>query len=234
MANLQPRTQLHTLFETGAKPLEEDFQALINSASNFYEGTEFNTHSDVRIKKVQGCSYAQDDLAVLQQIEIIDYTFKDKITYDSRPHKKVLGQQVAQVFPQAVTTQTNVIPDIFRRAIALDGWIKLSHHGLQMNDRVRLLIEGIDPKVYTVETVQPDCFQVSPDQLAPNYGGTVFVYGREVKDFHSVDYNALSMLNISATQALTQTVNALKAEIQQLRLQLDSGENSQRPVSTQS
>ncbi len=29
---------------------------------------------------------------------------------------------------------------------------------------------------------------------------TVFVYGREVNDFHTVDYEALSMLNVSATQ----------------------------------
>jgi len=31
-----------------------------------------------------------------------------------------------------------------------------------------------------------------------------FVYGRQVSDFRSVDYDAISMLNVSATQALYQ------------------------------
>ena len=35
-----------------------------------------------------------------------------------------------------------------------------------------------------------------------DYDGDIFVYGKEVDDFRTVDYEALSMLNVSATQAL--------------------------------
>ena len=34
-------------------------------------------------------------------------------------------------------------------------------------------------------------------------GDEVFVYGREVDDFRAVDYDSLTMLNISATQELS-------------------------------
>jgi prefoldin subunit 5 len=43
-------------------------------------------------------------------------------------------------------------------------------------------------------------------------GEKVFVYGREVKDFRSVDYEAISMLNVSATQELAHRVETLTAE----------------------
>jgi ribosomal protein L29 len=42
--------------------------------------------------------------------------------------------------------------------------------------------------------------------------GAAFVFGKEVNDFHTVDYEALSTLNISATQELVKQINDLKAE----------------------
>ncbi len=39
----------------------------------------------------------------------------------------------------------------------------------------------------------------------------VFVYGREVNDFRSVDYDAIAMLNVSATQELHRRLEAQTA-----------------------
>jgi hypothetical protein len=49
--------------------------------------------------------------------------------------------------------------------------------------------------------VQPDRFRT---EFKPK-GETVFVYGREVQDFVSVDYEAIAMLNVSATQEIKRT-----------------------------
>ena len=46
--------------------------------------------------------------------------------------------------------------------------------------------------------------------------GSVFVYGREVDDFRTVDYEAISMLNVSATQELLKRIEALENENQKL------------------
>ncbi len=48
----------------------------------------------------------------------------------------------------------------------------------------------------------------------------VFVYGRQVNDFHSVDYEAISMLNVSATQELAKQLDELKAENAALKAKL--------------
>ena len=41
----------------------------------------------------------------------------------------------------------------------------------------------------------------------------IFVYGREVKDFRTVDYEAIAMLNVSATQELARKLEAKDAEV---------------------
>ncbi|MBA99988.1 MAG: hypothetical protein CMN34_03575, partial [Saprospirales bacterium] len=50
-----------------------------------------------------------------------------------------------------------------------------------------------------------------------DYEGQVFIYGKEVDDFRGVDYDALSMLNISATQELHRLIQDLQEEIQDLQ-----------------
>jgi hypothetical protein len=47
----------------------------------------------------------------------------------------------------------------------------------------------------------------------------VFVYGREVKDFRNVDYEAMAMLNVSATQELARKLAAKDGEVSKLQAQ---------------
>jgi hypothetical protein len=48
----------------------------------------------------------------------------------------------------------------------------------------------------------------------------VFVFGREVDDFRSVDYEAIAMLNISATQELHRQLEAKEQTIADLQKRL--------------
>jgi predicted RNase H-like nuclease (RuvC/YqgF family) len=49
----------------------------------------------------------------------------------------------------------------------------------------------------------------------------VFVYGKECLDLKGVDYDAIAMLNVSATQELTKKVEALEAENAKLKGEAD-------------
>ena len=53
-------------------------------------------------------------------------------------------------------------------------------------------------------------------QLEDKLDGKVFLYGHQVNDLRSVDYEAISMLNVSATQELNRTIEAQKAQIKAL------------------
>jgi hypothetical protein len=54
--------------------------------------------------------------------------------------------------------------------------------------------------------------------------GHVFVFGREVNDFRAVDYDAISMLNVSATQELAKQVEAVTKENAALKAKLAASE----------
>ncbi|MEO1435812.1 MAG: tail fiber domain-containing protein, partial [Bacteroidota bacterium] len=199
-------------------------------ASNRIAATEFNAFSDTRIKKVLGQSNPQADLATLMAIEITDYQHIDTIQHGQKWNKKVIAQQVAEVFPQAVTNNTTeVIPDIYQRASLQDGWIQLSTE-LQVGDRIKIITTNSND-IHEVTALEPGRFKVS--NLAEEDQETVFVFGREVNDFHTVDYEAISMLNVSATQAQQERIEALEAENTQLTGRIDQLETALNNIATQ-
>ena len=51
-------------------------------------------------------------------------------------------------------------------------------------------------------------------------GDQVFVHGREVEDYRTVDYDAIAMLNVSATQQIKKELDAVKIENAKLKDQL--------------
>src|SRR6185503_9635601 len=133
-------------------------------------------------------SDAAHDLQTLARIEVTDYTYLDTVSKGAGPQKKVIGQQVEQVFPQAVSRTTDVVPDIYANARIRDGWVMLATT-LKKGDRVRLIATDTDG-------VQ-EVLDAAPDRFRTDFAGSgdqVFVYGREVTDFRNVDYEAIAML----------------------------------------
>ncbi|MCI4669487.1 MAG: tail fiber domain-containing protein [Bacteroidia bacterium] len=182
--------------------------------------SEFHAFSDARIKHIQGISDSKTDLSTLMQIEVTDYRLRDSIAKGNKAIKKVIAQQVAEVYPQAVSRNlTEVVPDIYQRAELREGWIMLATD-LKAGERVKLITEKAS-EVYKVTAVEKDRFQVSNLTSDSTSGLTsqVFVYGREVDDFHTVDYEAISMLNVSATQEQQRRIEALEAANEAIQLQ---------------
>lgn len=196
----------------------------IYASQTIWSGNTVIASSDARIKDIQGESDSEADLKALLGIKITDYQYKDKIGQGSAKQKKVVAQELESVFPQAVSRHTNVIPDIYEKAtIGSDGWVALTTD-LKVGDRVRLIATEKDA-VFEVLEVENDSFRV---EFIPKEEGELFVYGREVKDFRTVDYDAIAMLNVSATQQIKKDadaeIGALRIENQSLRLRLTAFE----------
>jgi hypothetical protein len=193
----------------------------IYATGDVWSGYSFISSSDERIKNIQGRSDSAADLQTLLGIEITDYIFKDVIGKGNDAYKKVIGQQVEKVFPQAVSRHTDVVPDIYRQASIQDGWVALATD-LKRGERVKLLTEKGEEGVHEVLEATPDRFRTD---FKPE-GDRVFVFGREVEDFRTVDYDAISMLNVSATQQLKKEkdgeVQSLRAENADLKSRLDA------------
>ena len=83
---------------------------------SFWVGNALLVSSDKRIKDIEGKSDGSKDLQTLLGIDITDYRYKDQVTQGDNPQKKVIAQELEIVFPQAVSRQTSVIPDIYEKA----------------------------------------------------------------------------------------------------------------------
>lgn len=164
--------------------------------------------SDERIKVIAGISDKTADLKTLRDIDITDYHYRDTNAKGIVPQKKVIAQQVEKVFPQAVRKQTDVIPDIYKPASCKDGWVELDTD-LKKGERVKLIPEKSGEKIEEVLEVAPGKFRTAYQSA----GEKVFVYGRQVDDFRTVDYDAIAMLNVSATQELARKLEAEHAAV---------------------
>lgn len=186
-------------------------------ASHRIAATEFNAFSDARIKVIKGISDNEKDLETLSKIQITDYQFKDKIDKGNGQYKKVIAQQVESIYPQAVSKITNCIPDIYQLSKIENNFISLPNHNLKVGEKVKLIFDK-NQDVVEVKEVNEEGFKIVNPQ-SPIVNQSVFVYGREVSDFRSVDYEALSTLNISATQALLKRLNEAERRITDLEKQ---------------
>jgi uncharacterized protein YidB (DUF937 family)/polyhydroxyalkanoate synthesis regulator phasin len=181
----------------------------INSFNGTFSG------SDARLKKVIGQSDSQHDSGLLRQIEVTDFTYIDEVNQGSGIHKKVIAQQVEKLLPEAVQKRTTFIPDIYALASKVervDGRYVITlpkPHGLSDGDRVRLILEKGADLYPTVKLVNDTSFCIPAD--AP-INAKVFVYGKQHDDVRVVDYDAISMLNVSATQELARKVEALEEQ----------------------
>jgi hypothetical protein len=177
------------------------------------------TVSDKRIKDIVGLSNSSQDLMLLNKIKITDYVMKDRVQ-DRNKYKKVIAQEVQEIFPQAVTSSRNVLPDIFAQPEVSkfkQGKIVMTmgkEHGLKMGDHIDVLSQQAKlTDVEVLEIVDNKTFVISSDKELTK----IFVYGKYVDDFLGVDYDALSMLNISATQELYKRLVSLEEENKALK-----------------
>lgn len=203
----------------GAQPISIYAAGSIVSGNGFLSTNGVITSSDARIKDVIGRSNSRQDLATLRTIEITDYALKDKVKFGNKQVKKVIAQQLETVYPKAVSRTADFIPNIYAQAqhIAINGkavTITLAKAPeLNEGDEVRLYTKN-NEEVYTkVTALTGNSFTVTLDNPESDY----FVFGKKVNDFRAVDYDAISMLNVSATQELAREVEQLKAQNQVLQ-----------------
>lgn len=179
----------------------------------------FDAISDARIKNITGVSESAHDLKTLNAIEVTDYTMKDGIAYGNRPFKKVVAQQVEAVYPQVVSKHTDFIPNVYqssdkieRVARGIEIGFDHAHHLSANAKRLKLLTaEGGVMRSYAIAAI-PSEAEVIVD-ATDLHADRVFVYGEEVDDFRTVDYDGLTTLNISATQELAKRFARQEDEI---------------------
>lgn len=193
----------------------------LHTTNSIWCGNTVIATSDERIKNILGITNSATDLSTLMDLQVTDYTYRDTPAMSAKAQKRLIAQQVLKVFPQAVGLMAGVVPDIYQKASVENGWVQLKT-SLKKGDRVRLLHSRDKDQTLDVLETEGDKFRVGFDADIKQ----VFVYGREVNDLHTVDYDAISMLNVSATQQIKKEkdaeVKALKDENTALKARVEA------------
>lgn len=196
--------------------VEGDITARIIFASEGY------TFSDSRFKKIIGLTNSENDLETLNKVRVTNYEFIDKMNNSNGIQKKVIAQELEQVLPNAVSQKKSVIPSIFESAKEFtfsNGVLTITTskaHGLSKGDEVDVITTKTKLTASKVlEIVNEHTFKINTDEKPEG----AFVYGKWVNDARAVDYEAIAMLNVSATQELHKQIKALQAENSTLREQ---------------
>ncbi|MDO7854083.1 tail fiber domain-containing protein [Hymenobacter convexus] len=182
-------------------------------------GAEFNAISDARLKTVIGRSDHAADLAVLRRLRITDYTMRDRVQFGDQAFKKIIAQELEEVFPQAVHQHTGFLPDIYATASQVQRQGEALLIGLSTGlpeaatagQRLKLIGPAGEVLVALAEAVEAGSRQLlvtGADSLA-DAPAEVFVFGLEHANVRAVDYEAVAMLNVSATQELARQVQDL-------------------------
>jgi hypothetical protein len=180
----------------------------------------FDAVSDARLKTIIGPSDRAADLALLQQLRITDYTMRDRVQFGDQTFKKIIGQELEEVFPQAVHQHTGFLPDIYANASQVqrqgEALLLTLPTGLPQAAPAGQRLKLISPTGEVLATLAEAAEAGSQQLLVTGAGNLadatepVFVFGLEHSDVRTVDYEAVAMLNVSATQALAQQVQELQ------------------------
>jgi collagen type VII alpha len=187
----------------------------------------YNAFSDARTKNVFGLSNSTSDLETIRKIKITDYRYIDVVGKGNAPRKGVIAQELEEVYPAAVSRVSEFIPSVYGLAENVsynDATQELTvtvpkAHGVVVGDIVRVIAD--------TGTVEEPVAAVLGDNTFVLSGVTksiskAFVFGKKVDDFHTVDYDQLFSMNISATQLLADDNDALEAQVAGLTTRLTS------------
>jgi hypothetical protein len=195
-------------------------------ASDRVLAAEFDAFSDARIKDIIGASNTRKDLQIINNLKITDYTMKDKVKYGDKPFKKVIAQEVEKIYPQVISKHTDFIPNVYQLSNKIEkvanGYLlhfDKNHNITNTAKKLQLLLSDKNGMQQFNIVAIPDDKDVIIE-ATDLHADKIFVYGEEVNDFRTVDYEGLTTLNISATQELSKLIAIQNKKIEAMEREI--------------
>ena len=192
----------------------------IHSSGRIYTA-EVDVASDRRVKTNINALAPSSLLSQANALRVVNYNYIDKLTKGANTKTGFIAQEVEAVMPDAITKAIDVIPSVFAAAdkVQLNGTTltvtTCAAHGFAAGDEV--LLYDKDNKPYHVKVAS-----VSDDKTFMVNGWTagmqdLFVYGKKVNDFRTVDFDQITAMAVGAIQELDNKVQTLEKENERLR-----------------
>jgi len=186
-------------------------------------GGAFKAYSDSRIKT--NIQDVQDDDA-LQRLRLIQpktYTYKDIVAKGTESVYGFIAQQVRSVLPYSTGLIKDCIPDIYQLGDRVDDLVTLRDSTFSFNEssgNVKFIHKKGGDAIIPVNFISSNQLQILDTSKLDSNESEIFVYGREVNDFHTLNKDAIFTVNVAATQELDRQLQAAKVQIASLETRL--------------
>jgi hypothetical protein len=191
--------------------LTANYAASIYTSHFIVAGQGFASLSDSRIKKDIIEIDDQEALERLRQIQPKKYKYKDFYSRGTGEVYGFIAQQVEEVMPYAVGTNTDYIPNILKKSTLEDDVITMKEnetHGLEQGftGNIKIFTETEEKIVTLKQIIDTNKFSINESLPPRDY----FVYGIQVDDFKFLNKEAIFTTSVAALQQLDRELQELK------------------------
>jgi hypothetical protein len=195
-------------------------------ADNHMWALGFAAYSDERIKT--NIETVCNGLEYLRNIQPRSYSFIDTIKNSSNIDYGFIAQEVKSVLPSSVFTQIEFIPSVFKVAQVTKKLELLldEPHKLTIGDKIKLInLRNEEFLVNVANILDYKLFSINDTSCITN-ASSIFVYGKEVNDYHVLKKDNIYTMGISAILELDRQVELLKLENKNMTARLLSIEQA--------
>jgi hypothetical protein len=188
---------------------------------------EINTISDLRIKTNIAQLNTSKQLAELNKLKTVNYSYIDQLTNGNKNKTGFIAQEVEAVNNQFVNQSADFIPSVFalaKSATLLNNLLQVTTdkpHEFKKGEIVKFFAGGKKEIIMTIESVDnPQVFSVKGWNESTN---NLFIYGKKVTDFRAIDFDQITALSVAAIQELSKQIDILKGENENLKKSITEG-----------
>jgi hypothetical protein len=182
--------------------------------------------SDERIKT--NIKDITDDEALynLRKINPKKFEYIDKMNRGASPTLGFIAQEVKTVMPDSVQVINEFIPNIYatasvnRNVLSLQPRQDGTNYDISVQDHIKIITSNTQLIVQVI-SVSVDKRIIVVDRIIEENTGWVFIYGKMVHDFLTINLDSIFTLNVCATQQIDKKVQDLEQQLAEMKLKLE-------------
>jgi hypothetical protein len=175
--------------------------------------------SDVRIKENIEEVNGNESIEKLKKLKPVSYSHKDFINRGSDKTYGFIAQEVKEVIPESIKCMEQHIPDIYKGCDVSGDILKIDDYDVRdLSINTNLLIKmdtaDIEKRVNVID-IDVSNNSVKIDETIN--ADECFVFGRKVKDYHSLEKDHIWTITTASVIELIKRVEALEKQVEDMK-----------------
>ena len=178
-------------------------------------GLEFNAVSDLRVKNIINKRNINDDIEIIKKINTYDYNYIDKINDGYKEKIGFIAQEIKSINKNFTNYSKRFIPNIFKKFHLKNKNIIIIEKKLIKlleNDLIKVeVFHNNKPKIIEVNIINIKENEIYiNNNLEIDIEKGIFIYGKYVDDFLTIDINQITSVNTNIIKNLLNRVEKLE------------------------